>query len=39
MFKKYLKQIKVLSLYYREGIVGFWLGLLTGIMISAFIFG
>jgi len=39
MFKKYLKEIKALSLYYREGIVGAYIGFLLGFVLSAFFFG
>ena len=39
MFKKYLKEIKAQSLYYREGIVGAYIRFFLGFIISAFIFG
>jgi hypothetical protein len=34
--KKYLRQLQVLSLYYREGLVGLWIGFLLGLLVSAF---
>jgi len=34
--KKYLKQLQVLSLQYREGVVGFWIGFLLGLLVCAF---
>ena len=34
--KKYFRQLKVLSLYYREGLVGLWIGFLLGLLVSAF---
>lgn len=36
--KKYLKELKALSLYYREGIVGFYIGFLLGFILGAFLF-
>lgn len=32
--KKKIKEFQVLSLYYREGIVGAWVGFLLGIIIG-----
>jgi len=34
--KKYFRQLQVLSLYYREGLVGLWIGFLLGLLVSAF---
>lgn len=36
--KKYLKELKALSLYYREGIVGCYIGFLLGFILGAFLF-
>ena len=35
--KKKIRELQVLSLYYREGIVGAWVGLLLGIIIGMLI--
>jgi hypothetical protein len=35
--KKFFKELSVLSLYYREGIVGAWVGFLLGILIGMLI--
>lgn len=35
--KKLIKELSVLSLYYREGIVGAWVGFLLGILVGMWI--
>jgi hypothetical protein len=35
--KKLLAKLNALSLYYREGIVGAWVGFLIGLLIGAMI--
>ena len=32
--KKLIKELNALSLYYREGIVGAWVGFLLGILVG-----
>jgi len=35
--KKLIKELSVLSLYYREGLVGAWVGFLLGVIIGILI--
>jgi ABC-type antimicrobial peptide transport system permease subunit len=35
--KKYLEKLSILSLYYREGLVGAWIGFLLGLIVGTLI--